>query len=138
MAKAVRRVLIVDDDAIIGGIIGQLLRRLDYVPQQTPSPITALDILRREPGFLFIVCDVQMPGLNGPDLIRKVAAEQSGLRVLFASGYPMDDLRRTPIPGVIHRCLDKPFTLAQFARGVHDLLTTSRDANDAVEGQPSA
>ena len=133
MARADRRVLIVDDDATIGLIVGQMLRGLDYAPQQVQTPTKALGLLRAEP-FLFVVCDVMMPGMNGPDLIRAVAREQEGLRVLFVSGYPMEDLRSTPIPGVTHRCLDKPFSLSQFARGVHDLLTSG----DVVRAGPRA
>ncbi len=133
MARPDRRVLIVDDDATIGLIVGQMLRGLDYAPQQVQTPAKALTLLRGEP-FLFVVCDVMMPGMNGPELIRAAAREREDLRVLFVSGYPMDELRATPIPGVTHRCLDKPFSLSQFARAVHDLLTSA----DVVRPGPRA
>lgn len=117
-----RSVLIVDDDALIGQVIASHLRHLGYAAVQTVSVRKAEQLLPDVEGLSFIVCDVVMPELSGPELIQRLAATHAPLRVMFVSGYEMDELAGETFPGVVHVCLDKPFSIATFRSAVDRLL----------------
>ncbi|HEX8109573.1 MAG TPA: PAS domain S-box protein [Kofleriaceae bacterium] len=81
-----RRVLVVDDEALICRTIEQVLSEShDVAVATTGSDALALVASRK---FDCILCDVMMPDMNGHELYRQVAAQHPGLerRFVFMSG----------------------------------------------------
>lgn len=117
------RALIVDDDALIGSIMGRMLRQLGLEYTHTMSPVSALGKLAKEEAYALLVADLRMPQMAGEDLVRIAADSQERLCVLFVSGYSMDHLQDYAVPGVTFDCLQKPFTLGQFEKTVRRLLS---------------
>jgi nitrogen-specific signal transduction histidine kinase len=81
-----RRVLVVDDEALICRTIQQVLSKSHDVAVATSgSDALALVASSR---FDFILCDVMMPDMNGHELYRRVAAQHPGLerRFVFMTG----------------------------------------------------
>jgi two-component system cell cycle sensor histidine kinase/response regulator CckA len=72
------------------------------------------------------VADVVMPGMNGRELARRLAALREGLRVLFVSGYTGEAVHQRGLlePGVAF--LQKPFTADALARKLREVLDSSR------------
>ena len=68
-----------------------------------------------------LVCDVCLPGENGPALAERLARSQPQMRLLLMSGDPtMDDATHgTLLPAEF---LGKPFSNRRFLDSVHDLL----------------
>ena len=56
-----------------------------------------------------LLTDVVMPRMNGRALAETLALRQPGLRVLFMSGYPDDDVMRRTGLAAGERFLAKPF-----------------------------
>jgi DNA-binding response OmpR family regulator len=73
--------------------------------------------------FDLIVTDVHIPGGNGAEIVRDVAGEQPGLRVLFVSGDAERDLD-LHVPGARTDFLQKPFDIYELADRVRSLLDT--------------
>ncbi len=71
--------------------------------------------------FDVVVTDVAIPGGNGADLARQVAATRPGLRVLFVSGSAPDDLD-LHVPGARTDFLQKPFDIDELVGRVERLL----------------
>ncbi len=71
--------------------------------------------------FDLIVTDVEIPGGNGAELARLVAAERPGLRVLFVSGNAEPDLDLR-VPGGRTDFLQKPFDIYELVERVQRLL----------------
>jgi DNA-binding response OmpR family regulator len=71
--------------------------------------------------FDLIVTDVHIPGGNGAEIVRDVAGERPGLRVLFVSGDAERDLD-LHVPGGHTDFLQKPFDIYELAERVRRLL----------------
>ena len=81
-----RRVLVIDDEVLIcRAIESELADSHDVAVATTASEAIAL-VASRE--FDCILCDVMMPGMNGHELYRRIAADQPGLerRFVFMTG----------------------------------------------------
>lgn len=72
------RILIVDDDAFTRKIVRRVLTDLRFTDlSEAESGEAALALLQRE-AFDLIITDVQMPGINGLELVRRIRAGFSG------------------------------------------------------------
>jgi FixJ family two-component response regulator len=70
-----------------------------------------------------LITDVVMPGMSGTELATRLTARREGLRVLFISGYTPRAIVQQGIlePGVAF--LQKPFSPAQIAARVGEILS---------------
>jgi len=73
MAKAARRVLVVDDSRAQRRILASYLRQWGYGVEEAASGGEAIDICHRDPPDL-VVSDWMMPGMSGPEFCRAVRA----------------------------------------------------------------
>lgn len=117
-----RTAVVVDDDAPICHMMSAYLRRLGYEPRQALQPERGLELILELSELPLVVCDVQMPRMTGPELIERAAELRPGLHVLFVSGYDLEALRESSIPGVVHTTMSKPFSLGMFNRAIEELL----------------
>ena len=111
-----KRVLIVDDDEVLCGILRQLLEHLGYVVWCAHSAAEALEIWARDSkSIACIFTDVMMPGMDGLSLARMLRKEDPLVPILLLSGHINDDSRW--IVGEEGFCfLPKPFTLDELKR----------------------
>ncbi|MCR0980455.1 PAS domain-containing hybrid sensor histidine kinase/response regulator [Roseomonas populi] len=82
------RVLVVEDEEAVAGLVLDMMRHLGHAPIRAASPALALEMLERglEPDLVFT--DVLMPGgMDGLDLAARLKALRPGLPVLLTSGY---------------------------------------------------
>ena len=93
------RVLMVDDDANIVGIVSEVLRDAGHEVLTAANGAQALQMLEQDPGVDVLFSDVVMPGMSGIELATKALALRPQLRVLLASGYSEGWLENVP-PGV--------------------------------------
>jgi len=89
-----RHVLFLDDsEALVSAMVRSLSRR-GYRVSGYSSPEEALHALREQPrAYDVVVTDYIMPGMNGLEVARAVAAIQPSLPVLLFSGHIDDELR---------------------------------------------
>jgi DNA-binding response OmpR family regulator len=69
-----------------------------------------------------LVTDVRLPGLDGPTLAADISEAHPGLPVLFVSGYSNETIIDRGELGEDAAFLAKPFTAAELARRVRELL----------------
>ncbi len=84
-------VLLVEDQAALRTALTAVLTREGYRVLSAAGSVQALALAQahQEPIHL-LVTDVVMPGMNGVQLSKALAAMKPGLKVLFVSGYPAD------------------------------------------------
>ncbi len=82
------RILLLDDDSFMLGIQARMLRDMGYPQVSTAGRAeAALMMLRRQvPAFDVIVCDLNMPGMDGIEFLNVLNAESSRISVILMSG----------------------------------------------------
>jgi len=83
------------------------------------------------------VTDVVMPQMNGPELASRLSLSRPELRVLYVSGYSVDDIGDHGVLKEGVQLLQKPFspqTLLQRVREVLSQETQSPIESDYHEG----
>jgi signal transduction histidine kinase/CheY-like chemotaxis protein len=118
-------ILIVDDEAVLRGMVARMLRRHGYTVIEAASPAQAVSALR-EPATPvdLVLTDLVMPGMSGRDLGAHVGALRPGVPIVFMSGW-LDDLpppAAAPPALARARFLAKPFTNDELLRTVRASL----------------
>jgi PAS domain S-box-containing protein len=116
-------VLLVEDEAAVRDVTRAQLESLGYRVFACANAAEALVFAaaEREPIELLLT-DVVMPGMNGRELARRLAATRPDLRVLFTSGYGEEVIARHGVVELGVRLLQKPFALPQLAGLVRSAL----------------
>jgi len=105
------RVLIVDDDRLVGRAILRLMKGRDAIHVQ--SGAAALDALK-EFDAQAILCDVNMPQMNGPELFRRLRAQGSKLPFALITGGNLDNETEVLVREQEIELIQKPFDRAQI------------------------
>ncbi len=71
-----------------------------------------------------LLTDVIMPGMNGPELARKLRDSRPELVTLFMTGYAECEALRLATLGAAQRHIQKPFTVDGLLARVADALAT--------------
>lgn len=72
MAMAARRILIIDDDRRVLQVFERVLERAGFDCLAATDPSQVLDILQSEPDIGVVLTDLQMPGVDGIQLMRQI------------------------------------------------------------------
>ena len=109
-AQTLAAVLIVEDDAIMRGLLEEYVTRAGYRPMAVPTAAEGLARLVEDRSIALVFSDVRMPDRNaGRDFIRTVRRRWPSVPLVALTGYPqdLDELVGTPDWPVL--ILSKPF-----------------------------
>lgn len=110
------RVLVVDDDQYIVGLLTQIFQEEGYLVDSATDGQTALERIDHG-GVDVVVSDIMLPGLSGIDLARANLARDRPVPMLLISALP----RRRDLPDDVP-FLRKPFDVDQLVATVGGLL----------------
>jgi CheY-like chemotaxis protein len=119
------RILVVDDNGDIAGMLGRLLTSAGHHADVAANGARALErVAERE--FDVILSDVTMPELDGIGLYRELAARHPRYlrRVIFMTGG-QDPRVLAFLEEVAAPVLQKPFSLGDLAREIRAALAVS-------------
>lgn len=86
---AIRKVLVVDDDPVVGKSFDRVLRNKGYAVITARNGEEALNKLRTE-NYDVVFTDIKMPGMSGLEVAERVKASQPWLPVVIVTGYGTD------------------------------------------------
>ncbi len=116
-------ILVVENEAPVRELTRRMLEAKGYTVLTAAAPADALALVERHAAPIHLaVTDVVLPGMDGPELARRLEQAQPGLRVLFVSGYANEAIVHQGVldPGVAY--LPKPFTADALARKVREVI----------------
>ena len=108
------RVLVVDDEAAVRGIVAQLLERGGYQATTAGGARQALRQLKEDPAFDLVMTDVMMPDVDGLSLLDQIGVDHPGMPVvMFTAVHDIHVATNAFRRGAIDYLL-KPFERAQL------------------------
>ncbi len=81
------KVLLVDDEQDFRETLAKRLNRRGIEAACAPGAVEALVWLKANPGVDAVVLDVKMPGMDGIEALKHIAASHPGVAVLMLSGH---------------------------------------------------
>lgn len=130
-------VILVEDEPLVLDFGSQLLRTLGYRVAAYRTPGDALndpDLPANDADLL--ITDVMMPGMHGGELARRLKARSPRLRSLFMSGFAPETLKRQLGEARRDEVLFKPFSAAELAVRVREVLDADPDETTGA-GEPA-
>jgi DNA-binding NtrC family response regulator len=102
-------ILLVEDEASIRALTSRILRRRGYVVLEAVDGADALRVAAAHDGSIeVLLTDLVLPGIGGAELASRIGDRRPALRVVYMSGYGVEDLATHGVHGPAH-FLGKPF-----------------------------
>jgi len=120
------RILVVDDDLLIGAATAAMLEDLGHTVVEATSGARALDILRLGTKVDLVITDQAMPNMTGTELAWLIRQDWPRLPIVLATGY--GDLPNSENPGVPR--LSKPYRQEELAATIAAVFDGGRAGSD--------
>jgi FixJ family two-component response regulator len=114
-------VAVVDDDQGILRSLEYLLESADYAVRLFTSAAALLDS-GGLPEIDCLISDIDMPSMDGFELLRQLHGARPGLPIIFITGYPETLTRLPPLGASNPRFFTKPFQGPELLKAVSDAL----------------
>jgi CheY-like chemotaxis protein len=131
-----KRVLVVDDEAMVGKVVSKSLALDGHRPQAVASGAEALELLGGQP-FDLLIADRAMPGMTGDELVAKVASRHPEVGIVLLSGFGDLMLAAGEEPPGVDVVVGKPIGLPALRDAVARALA-ARDGRLTVVAAPAS
>ena len=133
-----RRLLLIDDDVLLGPPLAAFFRRFDFELVHAERPSTGLALLH-EGGFDAVLLDVMLPEMDGFELCRTIRRDAGPLRevpilMLTARGDVMDRVVGLELGADDY--LPKPFEPRELLARIQTILRRRPSASSAAAAPP--
>jgi PAS domain S-box-containing protein len=121
-------ILYVEDEITVRSLTAHVLRRLGYTVYEAGDGKQARDVVEAQnsPKVDLLFSDVVLPDAGGRDLADWIKERNSSTRILFTSGYVDEAILQRHGLEVGTAFLQKPFTPAELARRVRDIIDAEK------------
>ena len=124
MPSKLNSILLVDDDVSLRRSVGEFLKDNGYPIYTAGTMLEARETIRAV-GPRVCLLDLNLPDGSGLDLLRFIVREQSPVRVIVMTAFPLQHLQPQYPPGTLIAWLTKPVCPAA-------LLEAIRKAEDTL------
>lgn len=117
-------ILVVDDEIDVLETSAELLEYSGFKVLKALNGAAALDIYRREAGRIdLVMIDIIMPEMNGKELFRRIRQINPQARVLFFSGYNLDQQLEQLLQQGYAAFLQKPYDHRLLCSKIMDIIS---------------
>ena len=133
MNRTIRKVLLVDDDPVVGKLVHKLLSRRGCMVESVTTGAAALSAI--DAGFDgVIVLDLRLPDMDGQTVFEELRRRAPACPVIFLTGYGSTDLALDAIVEGAHEFIDKATLLDRLPRAVESAFRTIEPADGDQPG----
>ncbi len=131
------RILVIDDEPLVGGVIARLLR--DHIVTVVTSAREGLARISAGESFDVILCDLMMPEMTGMDFHAQLGRVDPALleRLVFMTGGAFSPTAQAFLERIPNERLEKPFQ-AQNLRALVQRYLRWQSAVPGLSGDPPA
>jgi two-component system cell cycle sensor histidine kinase/response regulator CckA len=127
-------ILLAEDEDPVRSMVRETLERRGYEVLEARDGAQALELAQRYVGQIHLVLtDVTMPGLSGLELVRVLRQTRPGLRVLYMSGSPGEEVSRDLEVRAGTGFLAKPLLPSALAARVRQMLDEPVEGGEMLE-----
>jgi two-component system cell cycle sensor histidine kinase/response regulator CckA len=126
MAPVRATILLVEDEDFVRKVTAEVLSCGGYQVFAARTAAEAMRVFQQHGEKLhLLLTDVVLPGTNGRDLARDLRLLHPGLKTMFISGYPDNEMSKRSLeePGVFY--LPKPFSVESLMQKVRQVLAAA-------------
>ncbi len=124
------RVLVVEDDADVSGVVSAYLESAGFVPRVVAEGTTALEVWRSwQPGL--VVLDIMLPTLSGLEVLRRRRADGDSTPVIVLSALGEEEDRVVGLEVGADDYVVKPFSPRELVLRVRALLRRDERVREA-------
>jgi chemotaxis family two-component system sensor histidine kinase/response regulator PixL len=122
---AISTILVVDDSAALRRTLALTLQKAGYRVLQAKDGREALEQLQQSSGIQLVICDVEMPNMNGFEFLGQRRRDPNWLKIPVAmlTSRSSDKHRQLATQLGANAYFTKPYIEQQFLAAVHELLT---------------
>jgi signal transduction histidine kinase/CheY-like chemotaxis protein/HAMP domain-containing protein len=122
-------ILVVEDEPVLRDMAKLILEECGYTLLEAENGKEAMNVWKqRSEEIDLLVTDIVMPeGVSGVELAKSILATHPNLKVLFTSGYTVDEVNTEYLQQTKTHFLQKPYTRTTLARAVRQALDKSHD-----------
>jgi chemotaxis family two-component system sensor histidine kinase/response regulator PixL len=130
IATATPTILIVDDSAALRRTLALTLQKSGYRVLQARDGREALEQLQQTKGIQLVICDVEMPNMNGFEFLgqRRKYADLMKIPVAMLTSRGSDKHRQLASHLGANAYFTKPYIEQQFLTAIRDLITQKTPA----------
>jgi len=117
-------ILVVEDEATVRAMGRIVLQDCGYQVLEAESGAEAIDLWQKHhESIRLLLTDMVMPeGLSGVELAQELRHQRPDLKVLFTSGYSVDEFDTEFFKSEGNNFLQKPYTRSTLAKAVREVL----------------
>ncbi len=120
-------ILLVDDEAMIIDIGGEMLRELGYTVITAKSGSEAVQTYRDQKDLIdMVILDMIMPEMGGGETYDRLKTMDPDIKVLLASGYSINGQAKDILGRGCDGFIQKPFNLGTLSQKLREILMARR------------
>ena len=121
------RILIVDDEKDVAGVIAEMLESIGYRVTAVHSGLTAIDLFKKKKRFDALILDLNMPRMSGQETFFKLKEIDPQVRVIIATGYSNRIIDTSPLRDHANALLQKPFQIEELSKTLRTVLDEGKN-----------
>ncbi len=127
------KVLIADDDRMTRKLVSSHVEALGHCAIESSSGQVALTILKDNPNIDLLITDVEMPDMNGLDLVAHLRAHDiyDGVEIIVISGLATPNQIAELLALGISMFMAKPLQIEDLRRNVEHCARKNRSAQNS-------
>ena len=125
MSETNMRLLVVDDEPIVGKRLKQVFGKIGFEIETYTDSALALAAIAEKP-FDIVVTDLKMEGIDGIEVLKRVRAMNPKTRVIIITGYASPDTAELAQQEGVFAFLAKPFRLDELKQVIYRAMETDR------------
>lgn len=134
--SALRQVLVVDDDPVVGKSFNRVLSDKGYVVVTAENAAEALEKMRSQE-YDVVFSDIKMPGMSGIEFAEEVRARKPWTPVVIVTGYGSKDNEARAKAAGVSAFLNKPLSPEMIeesaAYAIHERAPVAREEAPVIE-----